>query len=67
MIGFAYAHHCKIYRARFKEGAPRWLDELKVYNRLQLIKLAIKLNWRLPAELIPEEAVDISIYKRQTL
>lgn len=66
MIGFAYAHHCKIYRDKFKEGAPRWLDELKVYNRLQVIKLAIKLNWRLPAELIPDEAVDILIDKKQT-
>jgi len=66
MIGFPYAHYCKIYRDKFKEGALRWLDEFKVYNRLQVIKLAIKLNWRLPAELIPDEAVDIRIDKRQT-
>ena len=66
MIGLAWAHHCKIYRDKFKEGTPKWLDELKVYDRLQVIKLANKLNWRLPTDLIPEEAVDIRIDKKQT-
>ena len=65
MIAMAWAHHCKIYRDKFKEGAPKWLDEMRVYDRLQWIKLATKLNWRLPQDLIPEAAVDITLERKK--
>ncbi len=66
MIAMAWAHHCKIYRDKFKEGVPKWLDEIKVHNRLQIVKVASKLNWRLPQELISDVVIDSTHVKRRT-
>ena len=64
MMGLVWVHHCRVYQRKFNERTPQWLDTFRIYDRLQVVKLACKLNWRLPSDVIAEEAIDITDIKR---
>lgn len=55
-IGLAWWHHCKLYAKQFKEPVPHWLYEIEIGKRVKLIKLVTQLAWRLPAEVLPDDA-----------
>ncbi|MGV1045490.1 hypothetical protein [Limnohabitans sp.] len=54
-IGLAWWHHSKLYTKQFNEPAPQWVYEIEIGKRLRLIKLAMQLAWRLPAEVLPDD------------
>ena len=54
-VGWAWWHHSKLYAKRFNEPAPHWLYEIEICKRLRLIKLAIQLSWRLPADVLTDD------------
>ena len=54
-LGWAWWHHSKLYAKQFNEPAPQWVHEIEIGKRLRLIKLAMQLAWRLPAEVLPDD------------
>ena len=54
-IGWAWSHHKRLYEKQFNEPSPRWLNEYGLYERLRLVKVACRLNWRLPGEVLPDD------------
>lgn len=55
-VGWAWWHHSKLYAKQFNEPVPQWLQEIAIVQRLRLIKLACALAWRLPAQVLSDEA-----------
>lgn len=51
--GWALAHHKRLYEKQFNEPSPLWLSEYGLYEHLRLIKVACRLNWHLPNEVLP--------------
>jgi len=64
MMGLVWVHHCRVYQRKFNERTPPWLDTFKLQDRLPILIMACELNWRLPPDLIADEAVDITQIKR---
>ena len=57
-VGWAWWHHSKLYVNQFNEPIPKWVNDIQIYNRLRLIKLVTRLNWRLPEDVLPDPSTD---------
>jgi hypothetical protein len=57
-VGWAWWHHSKLYVNQFNEPIPKWVNDIQIYNRLRLIKLVTRLNWRLPGDVLPDPSTD---------
>jgi hypothetical protein len=49
----------KLYVNQFNEPIPKWVNDIQIYNRLRLIKLVTRLNWRLPEDVLPDPQTDV--------
>ena len=47
-----------MYVNQFNEPIPKWVNDIQIYNRLRLIKLVTRLNWRLPEDVLPDPQSD---------
>ncbi len=60
-VGWAWWHQSKLYVNQFNEPIPKWVNDIQIYNRLRLIKLVTRLNWRLPEDVLPDPQSDEGI------
>lgn len=47
-IGYSWLHHRKKYQARFHGPVPEWVCCFPTAKRIQLLRVALNLGWRLP-------------------
>ena len=51
-IGFAWMHYSKQYRDQFGSPPPDWLNVISMVEKLRLVKISLRLKWRLPEVLL---------------
>ncbi len=51
-IGFAWMHYSKQYRDQFGSPPPDWLNVISIIEKLRLVKISLRLKWRLPQALL---------------
>ena len=53
-IAWAWAHTIQQYKRAFGAPPPDWLGQLTLTQRLRLARTAVKLNWKLPNQVLPD-------------